>query len=438
MLTQIAFEIAVIFMLLIANGIFAMAEIAIVSARRVRLQQWQSEGSRGAKVAIELSDSPSHFLSTVQVGITLIGILSGVVGGATLAEHIGAVLVHKFALDADIAEVIGVVLVVGGITYLSVVIGEIVPKRLALAAPERIATVLARPMRRLSIIAFPFVWFFTFSTETVLRLIGLDPRAQGPTMTAEEIKAVIEQGAQEGILEESERAIAARVLSFGKRRVASLMTISKNVVWLNLEEPPDVQRALIQAHPHSAYPVARGSLDNLEGIVQAKDLFRVWRDDAMDIAPLILPPLFIPETATGLELLDQFRETGIHMGFIVDEFGAILGIATLNDALEAIVGSLRSEDGNGALLVQGNDTWQIEGTFPIDEFKERFGVGALPGEKVARFHTLAGFVMWYLGRVPVEGDTFVWSGFQFEVVRMDRNRVDRVQLTRKDSGPVLT
>lgn len=424
-MSDLTFEILFIILLIIANGIFSMSEIAIVSARKARLQQWANEGNAKARTALEMAVSPNRLLSTVQIGITLIGILAGVFGGATIAEKL-AVRLGSIPELAPYSKPVSLVIVVLGITYLTLVIGELVPKRLALHNAERIACTVAAPMRMLSRIASPAVHMLSVSTDAVLRVLGIKPGIE-PPVTEEEINILIEQGMKAGAFEEAERDMVEHVFRLGDLRAGALMTPRTEVVWIDIEEPPEEIRRRIIDSGHSRFPVCQGSLDNILGIVQVKDMLsRNMSGKPADLKASLRRPLFVPESTHALKVLELFKQSGIHISLVVDEYGSIQGLVTLNDILEEIVGEIPSiEEKTELLAVQREDgSWLLDGMLPATDLKEIFSIKKLPGEGI--YQTLGGFVLMQMGRIPSVGNHFEWGGLRFEVVDMDKNRVDRV------------
>lgn len=432
-------EIGILVALLLLNAVFSMSEMAGVSSRKARLQQLAVHGNKGAEEALRLAESPSRFLSTIQIGITLVGVLSGAFGGATLSEELGHAFVAAFAWDPDVAEAVGVGIVVTVISVFSVILGELVPKQVALKSPERIASLAARPMSALSRFSAPVVWFLSAATDLVLRVLRLDKTTADNNVTHEEIKAMVQQGAQDGVLEDQEKDMVDRVLSFGKQKVVSLMTPTYDVLWVDVRKPLSDQLKMILDSRFSHYPVADGSLDHLLGTVQAKDICRVLAEGSQDLQAVVAQPVFIPESSNALQVLELFKRTGLSMGFVIDEFGAIQGILTLTNLVEAILGDLPSHGSpQGAAMVQRADgSWLVEGSLLISHLKEKLGFESMDGEKDNLFQTVAGFAMYKLGRVPSESDVFVWQEWRFEIIDMDRNRVDKIMISRH-TGPSAT
>ncbi len=427
---SIALETIIILGLILANGLLAMAEIAIVSARKARLQQRAEEGDEKAREALTLAQNPDDFLSAVQVGITLVGVLAGAFGGATLAETI-ATWLRGVPYLAPYSEAIAVVLVVLAITYFSLIFGELAPKRLALRNPERTAAALARPMLILSRITSPVVRFLSLSTSLALRLVG-QKLEQEPPITQEEIKLLIQQGTQAGVFEAVEQDMVQAVLRLGDRRVDSLMTPRTEITWLDLTDPDEVNRQKILNSNYSRYPAVVGSLDHVVGIVQARDLLKASLDGAaLDLRGAMIAPLFVPDSMLALKVLELFRTERAHMALVIDEFGGFQGIVTTFDLLEAIVGALPEPgvEEDLEVIARPDGSFLIDGMMDIDDFTERFGIPILPGEEQGYFQTLGGFIMTQLGKIPEPADQFEWGGWLFEVMDMDGRRVDKVLLT---------
>jgi magnesium and cobalt exporter, CNNM family len=423
---SVAIEILFILLLLIANGLFAMSEIALVSARKTRLQQ-RAESDVGARVALELANSPDRFLSTVQIGITLIGILAGAFGGATLSAHLAERL-NRIPSIAPYSGVVSLVLVVMTITYLSLVVGELVPKRLALNSPEQIASRIAKPMRFLSRLTAPAVHALSASSSFVLRLLRSRP-AEEPPITEEEVKILIDVGTEAGVFEAAEHELLDNIFRLADQKVPQLMTPRLDVVWLDIESTPEEIRRRIINSPYSRMPVCQGTLDNILGVVKARDLLaRVLAGEPLDLRAVMRPPLYVPETRTALQLLELFKQSATHIAMVVDEHGALEGLVTMNDVLEAMVGEMPSHlRGGEGLAVQREDgSWLLDGRMPISDFKELFSIDRLAREEEGGYHTLAGFIMTQLGRLPSVSDNFVWNNLRIEVVDMDRRRIDKV------------
>jgi putative hemolysin len=427
-MSSVVIELVVVLLLVVANGVFSMSEMALVSARKSRLQQMAEEGNKGAKAALELADSPNRFFSTAQIGITLIGIIAGAYGGANLSAKLSVVF-QKVPFLSPYSDSLSFGLVIGAITFLSLVFGELIPKRLALSAPERIASLVATSMTSLARAASPLVHFLSLATELGLRLIGVKPTDE-PAVTEKEIRLLIDQGAQEGTIEETEQDLLERVFRFGDRQVNSLMTPRPDMLWINVESSEEALRQELASSEYSRLPVCQGTLDKVLGIVQVKDLLaQVLRGENLNPEGCLRKPLFVPETAPARQVLEKFRESGMDLALVVDEFGSIQGLVTLNDMLEALVGELPSDEAlTDSEVVQREDgSWLIDGSVSLEELEYR--IEELPRFQRASYRTLGGFVMAQLGHIPLIADRFHWQGFCFEVMDMDGNRVDKVLLS---------
>ncbi len=428
-MNHIGLEIALIVLLVVANGVFAMAEMAVVSSRKARLKQRSEEGSAGAAIALELADNPHDFLSTVQIGITMIGTLAGAFGGATIAEKLAAYL-GRFPQAAEYAESLSITVVVVAISYLSLILGELVPKSVALGNPEKIAGVLAPPMKWLSKLGSPAVRFLSFSTRIVLKILPVRPNKEAP-ITEEEIKMMIAQGAEHGTFEEAEQEMVEGVFRLGDRRAAELMTPRGNVEWLDVEDSWEANREVIAESAYSRFPVVDGDLDRVIGVVHVKELFlSLQSGEPPELRKLARPALFVPELMPALDILERFQTSGEQMAVVVDEHGGVEGVATLTDLLEAVVGDLRQpgEALRERILRRDDGSWLVDGSLPISDLVEELD---LDEDLVRRggFNTVGGFILAHLRRIPSAGDSFVAGGWQFEVVDMDRNRIDKVLVT---------
>ncbi|MDO9601484.1 MAG: hemolysin family protein [Rhodocyclaceae bacterium] len=412
------------------NGAFAMSEIALVTARRARLVRLAEDGDSAAAVAVKLHDDPTRFLSTVQIGITSIGILSGIVGEAVFAAPLATWLIG-LGLDAEVSMILATVLVVVTITYFSIVIGELVPKRLGQSNPEGVARLVARPMRALAVVTRPFVRLLSFSTDTILRLLGMRTQ-EAPSVTEEEIHAMLEEGSEAGVIERQERDMVRNVFRLDDRQVGSLMIPRADIVYLDLELPVEENLRSVADSDHSRFPVCRGGLHEVLGTVSTKQLFnQSLKSGKVDLQSLLLPAVFVPETLTGMDLLDHFRASGTQMVIVVDEYGEVQGLVTLTDVLEAVTGEFKPRRQEDAWAVQREDgSWLLDGLIPIPELKDRLALKAVPEEDKGRYHTLSGLVMWLLGRLPQTGDSAAWERWRFEVVDLDGKRVDKVLASR--------
>ncbi|WP_407278689.1 hemolysin family protein [Aromatoleum evansii] len=423
-------EIIVLVALILLNGVFAMSEIALVTARRARLARLAEDGDAAAVVAIKLGEEPTRFLSTIQIGITSIGILNGIVGEAALAAPL-AMWLQELGLAQRPSEIGATVLVVVVITYVSIVVGELVPKRIGQINPEGIARLVARPMNALSVASRPFVRLLSWSTALLLTLMGKRDEA-APGVTEEEIHALLEEGSEAGVIEKNEHEMVRNVFRLDERQIASLMVPRSDVVWLDINLPLDDNLARMAESEHSRFPVCRGGLDDILGIISSKQLFnQTLKGGTPDLTKQLEPAIYVPESLTGMELLDQFRASSTHMVFVIDEYGEIQGVVTLQDVLEAVTGEFRPSSLDEAWAVQREDgSWLLDGMIPIPELKDRLEIKAVPEEDKGRYHTLSGMVMWLLGRIPHTGDVTTWEDWRLEVVDLDGKRIDKVLATR--------
>jgi putative hemolysin len=426
---MLAVEIVIVLLLIVLNGVFAMSELALVSARRARLLVLQRRGVAGAQAARELTEEPQRFLPTVQVGITLVGMLAGVFGGARLAGTLSAAL-SRIAWLRPFAGGLSLVLVVLLITYLTLVVGELVPKQLALRRPEAIAARIARPLALLSRITSPVVWLLSASSALVLRLFG-PARAKRPGVTEEELRALLAEGAQEGVLEAEERDIIERVLRLADKPVRAIMTPRTELAWIDRGDPKRDIIAALKGAPHSRFVVCDGSVDNVVGVVQAKDMLdRLLDGGDLSVAAALRTPIVVPDTVTALDALERLKSDQVGLALVMDEYGSFEGVVTATDVLEAIVGD--PEDGGGP-PARGEGALEgmmvMDGMMPVDEVKARLLLPDLPAE--GSYHTLAGLLLALLRRVPRPGDRIVFAGWRFEVLEMDERRVARVQVERE-------
>ncbi len=423
-------EVLVILLLILANGLFSMSEFAIISSRKERLQKSAEEGHQGARGALYLMGDLDRFLSAIQVGITLVGIFSGAIGGASIAHSLAAWVGTIPGLES-VAWSLSLAVVVLAITYLTLIFGELVPKRIALSNPERVASLMARPMRFFAKIASPVVWLLSKSTDVSLKALGVK-EGERPPITEDEIRAMLQQGTDAGVIEEAEQDMVESVFLLNDRPASALMTPRHEVVWLDLDDPPEELKRCIVQSPFSRFPVARESLDQVLGQVKAKDLLvRAWEGEPLDLEKVMQPPLYVPEIMPALKVLEELRASGTQLAIVIDEYGSVAGIVTLTDILEAIVGDIPASDQpEEPQAIQREDgTWLVDGMLTTDEFRHTFGLDELPGEEQGLFQTLAGFVVMQLGRVPAPADSFEWNGMRFEVVDMDGPRVDKVLIT---------
>jgi putative hemolysin len=408
-----------------------MSEIAILTARKVRLQQMAEQGDPKANMALKMGESPNLFLSTVQIGITLVGVLSGAFGGAAIAHQLSAHLT-RYPSIAAYSDSIALSLVVIVITYLSLVCGEIVPKRLALASPERIATHMAKPMYFLSVIASPAVRLISGSSDLVLKLIGVRPSGE-PTVTEEEIRVLIREATVAGVFETAEQEMVERVFRLGDRSIGAMMTPRQKMVWLDARDPVDKIKRKIANSVYSRFPVCQGRLGNPLGFVHVRDLLkRSLEGFPFDLKACLRKPLYVVENMHSIKVMELFKQTGTQMALVIDEYGTIEGIVTMTDILESIVGDLPSAEHEEELrVIQREDgSLLVDAMLPVDELKSVLSIKHLPGDDTGDYRTVAGFVMTYLKRIPVAGDYFECCGFRFEVVDMDAHRVDKVMIHR--------
>ena len=424
-------EIAILFALIFLNGLFAMSEIALVTARKVRLQKLIDEGDSGAAAAVKLGEDPTRFLSTIQIGITSIGVLNGIVGEAALAAPLSLWLT-SLGVPQPTGGYIATGLVVVMITYFSIVVGELVPKRIGQSYPETFARLVARPINFLALATKPFVLLLSTSTRALLRLMGVKETSGSP-VTEEEIHAMLVEGTTAGVIESHEHTMVRNVFRLDDRQIGSLMVPRGDVVVLDLDQTFEVNMARVEASDHARFPVVQGNMNHVVGVVNARKwLSQALRgeDRGLDKQPL-QTPLYVPETITGMELLDNFRQSDVHMAFVIDEYGEVQGIVTLQDLIEAITGEFSPRDPETSWAMQRDDgSWLLDGHIPVPELKDRLGLESVPDEERGRYHTLSGMMMLLTGRLPKEADTVTWEGWHLEIVDMDGRTIDKVMATR--------
>jgi len=428
-------EIALLFALILLNGLFALSEIALVTARKARLQKLVDDGDSAAAAAIKLGEDPTRFLSTIQIGITSIGVLNGMVGQAALAAPL-AMWLTELGVPApyDIYGATGLVVVV--ITYFSIVVGELVPKRIGQTHPETFARLAARPINWLALATQPFVRLLSISTHGLLRLMGVKDNGQ-QAVTEEEIHAMLAEGTTAGVIESHEHAMVRNVFRLDDRQIGSLMVPRGDVVVLDVDLSFEENLALIEESDHARFPVIKNGLDNVLGVINARQwLSRALRDGQRNLAEQALqPPLYVPETLTGMELLDNFRSSDVHMAFVIDEYGEVQGIVTLQDLIEAITGEFQPRDPETSWAVQRDDgSWLLDGHIPVPELKDRLALDTVPDEERGRYHTLSGMLMLLTGRLPKVADTVNWEGWRLEIVDMDGKTIDKVLASRLPEG----
>ena len=427
---NITSEILIILAIILVNAIFVLSEMSVASSRKARLQQRINDGDRRANTVLQLIENPNLFLATVQIGITLVGVFVGVVGGATLSAPLTGLLASVPSLT-PYAEELALTIVVIGITFVSIVLGELVPKRIALHNPERIAAILAGPMIFVSRLFKPFVWILGKITDFVLKMLGIEPGNE-PPVTEEEIQLLIDQGTQAGVFEEAEQDMVEGVFSLADQRVYSLMTPRPDIVWLDIADSLEEIRQKLEESNFSRFPVRQGSLDAIVGIVKARDLLvQSLNNEPIILKNLLKPAFFVPETMFASRALEVLKEKGTDMLLVIDEFGALQGLLTITDILEEIVGEMEIEEPQATQRQDGS--WLLDGMLEVDEFKEIFHLPVLPHED--EYETLSGFVMVSLGRVPQPTDRFEWHGLKFEVMDMDGRRVDKVLVTTLPQRP---
>ena len=421
-------EILLILGLILLNGLFSMAEIALVSSRKARLEAQANKGDKRAKEALKLHNHPDTFLSTVQIGITLIGILTGIFSGEKLKADFVAFL-NRFEWLREYSNGLATAIIVIVITYFSLVLGELVPKRLGLSRPEVIAKMMAAPMRILSRITHPFIWLLTNSTFVIVKLLKI--KTKDNQVTEEEIKAIISEGTEQGTIEEAEQEIIERVFHLGDRTITSLMTHRSDIIWFDLYDNEVTIKDKILKEPHSVYPICDGQIDNIKGVVSIKDLYVA--DDLTLFKDLMIPPLYVPENNTAYQVLEKFKESKIHSCFIIDEYGSLLGMITLNDILEAIVGDLPEQNIDDYEIKEREDgLYLVDAQIPFYNFLSRFEKTEWMNEGEQEFDTLAGFILHHLERIPKTGDKLDWEGFQIEILDMDAQRIDKVLVVVSD------
>ena len=427
-----AVDILIILGLILINGIFAMSEIAIVSSRRIRLQNLSENGSRGAQAAIELSDSPSRFLSTIQVGITLIGIFNGAYGEASLVAGLTP-RIATVPVIGPYAREIALAIVVVGITFASLILGELVPKRIAMKYPESVASLIAAPMQWLSRMMSPFVKVLTVSTDFVLKLLGLH-HEKDDAVTEEEITGLLKEGTDAGLFEKTEHEIVSRALRLDDQSVAALMTPRMDVHFVDLDDPLETTLLKIADSAYNRFPVCRGDLSQVVGVVHAGSLFeQMIRGQPIDIQAATKPPLLVPETISAMQLLETLKKNRAELALVIDEYGEIEGIVTLSDVLGALVGdvSVIDEDHEEDAVRREDGSWLVDAGISFQRFREVFKRDVyFPDETSGAYHTLAGFVLDRLGHIPEISEHFEWDGYRIEVVDMDRNRIDRLLISK--------
>ena len=424
-------DLALLVFLILFNALFAASEMALTASRKARLAVMVEAGERGAAAAMVLHEHPTKWLSTVQIGITSISVLNGIVGDAAFSEPLAEWLQANLALHLRAAHITATALVVVIITFLTIIFGELVPKRLGQMYPETVARLIARPMELLSTAVRPFVWLLSACTEATLRLLGVR-LAPSRSVTEEEIAASLEEGLDAGVIEAQEHQMVRNVFRLDERQVGSMMIPRAEITWLDLNLPVPELLAHMGREGHSRYPVCRGGLDDVVGVIEAQSLLLpLSKGEVTDLAALMQAPVFVPETLSGMELLEHFRGDSVELVFVVDEYGAVQGVITVRDVLEAITGEFSTPSDDDAWAVQrANGSWLMDGLIPVPELKDRLELRDLPEDGRGRYNTLAGMVMLLLGRLPRTTDMVEWQGWRFEVVDLDGKRVDKVLVER--------
>ena len=424
-------DLALLVFLILFNALFAASEMALTASRKARLAVMVEAGERGAAAAMVLHEHPTKWLSTVQIGITSISVLNGIVGDAAFSEPLAEWLQANLALHLRAAHITATALVVVIITFLTIIFGELVPKRMGQMYPETVARLIARPMELLSTAVRPFVWLLSACTEATLRLLGVR-LAPSRSVTEEEIAASLEEGLDAGVIEAQEHQMVRNVFRLDERQVGSMMIPRAEITWLDLNLPVPELLAHMGREGHSRYPVCRGGLDDVVGVIEAQSLLLpLSKGEVTDLAALMQAPVFVPETLSGMELLEHFRGDSVELVFVVDEYGAVQGVITVRDVLEAITGEFSTPSDDDAWAVQrANGSWLMDGLIPVPELKDRLELRDLPEEGRGRYNTLAGMVMLLLGRLPRTTDMVEWQGWRFEVVDLDGKRVDKVLVER--------
>ena len=419
-------EILFLLFLIVVNGLFAMSEIALVTAKKARLAKLAEEGDKSAAIAIKLGQEPTRFLSTIQIGITSIGILNGIVGEGALATPL-ALRLQSFGVEPEASHIISTAVVVLSITYITIVIGELVPKRLGQFNPEGIACLVSRPMRTLATLTRPFGRLLTASTDTILRMMGKHSQIM-PSVTEEEIHAMLEEGSEAGVIEQHEHEMVRNVFRLDDRQLGSLMVPRADIVSLDVSRSLEENIRRVTESEHSRFPVCNGGLQSLLGVVNAKQLLsKTLKGGLTEFTSQLQPCVYVPETLTGMELLDHFRTSGTQMVFVVDEYGEIQGLVTLQDMLEAVTGEFVPRNSEDSWAVERKDgSWLLDGLIPVPELKDTLELKGVPEEDKGLYHTLSGLMMWMLGRMPRTGDVMIWENWSLEIVDLDGQRIDKV------------
>lgn len=422
-------EIFIILFLILLNGMFSMSEIALVSSRKAKLEIAAKNGKKSAAEALELANSPARFLSTVQIGITVIGILTGIYSGDTFKGYLIPYL-EEMGLLTQYADNLAVAVITVIVTFLTLIFGELVPKRIGMAIPEDIATIVVRPMNILSRIASPFIWLLSKSSDLIFKVIGL--KENDNSVTEEEIKNIIQEGASDGTIEEIEHEIVQNVFQLGDRKITSLMTSVNDISYLDLDDPPEENREKIIEKKHSIYPVCKDGVNDIKGLLYIKDLLGKTLDDELqNLEPILRPALYIAENNHAYQVLEKFQEERIHFGVIVDEYGSVVGIVTMNDILDALVGDISETNEFEYEIIEREDgSFLIDAALPFDDFLSEFEIDLPNRKEYSGFDTMGGFALHILKEIPTTGEKFYWQDFVFEIIDMDKNRVDKMLVSK--------
>ena len=423
-------EIILLFSLIVINGVLAMSEVALLTSKRAKLSAMASRGKKSAEVAIRISEDPTQFLSTIQIGITSIGLLSGIVGESIFAKPL-AIWLQSIGVPDGIADVSATVFVVLIVTFIAITVGELVPKRIGQSNPEQIATVIATPMLILSKVTKPFVVILTVTTNTLLRLFGIGKHKEA-TVTEDEIEAILDEGSVAGLIEDQERELVKNVFRLDDRKLGSLMVPRSEIVFVDINDPEAESFNQIAQSVRSRIPVCDGGLDSIIGVLTAKTaLSTVARGEKLSLQENLDPPLYVPETLTGMDLLEQFKQSRTHIAFVVDEYGGLEGLVTIQDIFDTLIGEIVTEGEEATDPVQRDDgSWLFEGDTSIPEIKDCLAIDELPEQDKGRYHTVSGLILLLLGKMPVAGDSVVLADWKLEVVDMDGRRIDKILATR--------
>ncbi len=422
-------EIFIILFLILLNGMFSMSEIALVSSRKAKLEIAAKNGKKSAAEALELANSPARFLSTVQIGITVIGILTGIYSGDTFKGYLIPYLVEA-GLPTQYADNVAVAMITVIVTFLTLIFGELVPKRIGMAIPEDIATIVVRPMNILSKTASPFIWLLSKSSDLIFKVIGL--KENDNSVTEEEIKNIIQEGASDGTIEEIEHEIVQNVFQLGDRKITSLMTSVNDISYLDLDDAPEENREKIIEKKHSIYPVCKDGINDIKGLLYIKDLLGKSLDEELqNLEPILRPALYIAENNHAYQVLEKFQEERIHFGVIVDEYGSVVGIVTMNDILDALVGDISETNEFEYEIIEREDgSFLIDAALPFDDFLSDFEIDLPNRKEYSGFDTMGGFALHILKEIPTTGEKFYWQDFVFEIIDMDKNRVDKMLVSK--------